>query len=96
MSPAAARSSSCSARPPDSANPAAKTTAAPQPRARAARTTAGTPGAGIATATASTGSGRSSSAGTHGRPWTSRRVGCTAHTGPGKPSAARLRSVASP
>jgi hypothetical protein len=93
---AASRSSACSVASPASANPAAKTTSPPQPRRPAARTTSGTPAAGIATTTASTGSGRSSIAATHGRPCTSRRVGCTPQTGPGKPSAARLRSVASP
>ena len=93
---AASRSSACSAAEPASANPAAKTTSPPQPRRPAARTTSGTPAAGIATTTASAGSGRSSSVGTHGRPSTDVRVGCTPQTGPGNPSASRLRSVASP
>ncbi len=40
--------------------------------------------AGIATTTASTASGRSSSRGTHGSPWTSVRLGLTPQTLPSK------------
>lgn len=94
---AAARRSACSATPPGtSAKPAEITIAPPQPRSPAASSTPGTEGAGIATTTASTGSGRSATVGTHVRPMTSARRGLTPHTGPAKPERARLPSTISP
>ena len=52
--------------------------------------TAGTPAAGIATTTASTGSGRSVTEGTQGRPCTSVRRGFTPQTSPSKPGAGQV------
>ncbi len=89
------------------ARPAARRRPPPRTRPRTRRrcrsrapaptaSTSGTPAAGIATTTASTASGRSSSDGTHGRPCTVDRDGCTPYTGPANPHAARLRSVWSP
>ena len=65
-----------------SPKPAERTMAPPQPRSIASARTAGTPAAGIATTTASTGSGRSSRLGTQGRPSTSSRFGLTPQTSP--------------
>ena len=94
---AASRSSRSSPRPPSiSPKPAESTTAPPQPRATASAITAGTPAAGIATTTASTGSGRSVTDGTQGRPCTSVRRGLTPQTSPSNPARARLRSTMSP
>ena len=94
---AASRSSRSSSGPEAiSPNPAEITTAPPQPRATASRITAGTPAAGIATTTASTGSGRSVTEGTQGRPCTSERRGFTPQTLPSNPARARLRSTMSP
>ncbi len=64
---AVSRSSLCSSSPALlSANPAETTTAPPQPSSAASAITAVTPGAGIATTTASAGSGRSASDDTQG------------------------------
>ena len=93
---AASRSSRSSSRPPAiSPNPAEITTAPPQPRAPASETTAGTPAAGMATTTASTGCGSSVTVGTQERPCTSSRRGLTPHTSPSKPARSRLRSTMS-
>ena len=78
VSAAASRSDSSSPRPPStSPKPAETTTAPPQPRRPTAEITSGTPAAGIATATASTASGRSPTVGTHSIPRTSLRRGLT-------------------
>ena len=96
--PAAAASRRCrsSSRPSGiSPNPAEITTAPPHPRVTVSEITPGTPAAGIATTTASTGSGRSPTDGTHGRPWTSSRRGFTPHTSPSNPARARFLSTMS-
>ena len=69
--------------------------APPHPRSIASESAAFTFAAGIAITTASTGSGSASKVGTHSRPWTSVRVGCTPQTGPSNPARSRLRSTAS-
>ena len=66
-----------------SPNPAPYTTAPPQPILPASSTTAATPAAGMATTTASGGSGRSDSDGKHGTPCASSRPGFTPQTVPG-------------
>ena len=66
-----------------SPKPAPYTTAPPQPIAPASSTTAATPAAGMATTTASGGSGRSESVGKHGTPCASSRPGFTPQTVPG-------------
>ena len=78
-----------------SPKPAANAITPPQPRAIESPTTAGTFAAGIATTTASTGSGSSSTLGTHSRPWTSVRVGWTPQTAPSYPARSRLRRTVS-
>ena len=78
-----------------SPKPAEMTMAPPQPRSIASRSVSGTPAAGIATTTASTGSGRSTRRGTQGSPWTSVRFGLMPQTLPSKPAAARFRSTRS-
>ena len=84
----------CSATPDaTSPNPALNTTAPPQPRAPACSIASGTPSAGIATITASTGSGSAATDGTHGKPSTSERRGLTPHTGPLNPTLPRFSSA---
>ena len=80
---AVASSRSSSAPSAISPKPAPYTTAPPQPAAPACSTAAGTPAAGIATTTASAGSGRSASVGKHGTPCASERPGLTPQTVPG-------------
>ena len=72
------------------------TIAPPQPRSPASTITGGHAAAGIATTTASTGSGRSATRGTQGCPWTASRFGLTPQTAPSNPAAARLRRTMSP
>ena len=97
MREAAAANSSWSGTPSGtSAKPAPITTAPPHPRAPACSTTSGTPAAGIAITTASTGSGRSDRDGTHGRPSAEVRDGFTPQTDPAKPIASRFNSAWAP
>ena len=94
---AIAVSSRSSSRPASiSPNPAERTIAPPQPRSIASERTAATPAAGIATTTASTGSGRSPTLGTQGRPWTRSRFGLIPQTSPSNPATAMLRRMLSP
>ena len=73
-----------------------KTTAPPHPIAPASSITPGTAAAGMATTTASGADGRSASAGKHGKPWASERLGLTPQTSPPNPTVRRLRSVWEP
>ena len=93
---AASRSSSWSRLPCSiSAKPAEITIAPPQPLAPACSTASGTPGAGIATTTASAGSGSSASEGKQARPCTSSRFGLTPQTSPANPLSSRFRRTRS-